>query len=186
MRITPTLELETEGPFPMLSLNLGKPPPVGGGENDSGNNGPPPRLVDAEPRHADPSSLTNHLATRCSLLYILHIEAKVSPRLGTALYTRTPGDSSMVPKGCASSLRCWLIDREPRRSPRIGVDIWSLVELQLLEVLCDVSMGVAYLWSGNIVWLAFIHKTFLFVSASFRSSASSLIVDACTKTTVTG
>ncbi|RRT38187.1 hypothetical protein B296_00044061 [Ensete ventricosum] len=44
-------------------------------------------------------------------------------------YTWTPEDSSLAAEGCASSSGCQLVDREPGRSSRAGVDFWSLVEL---------------------------------------------------------
>ncbi|RRT85947.1 hypothetical protein B296_00002288 [Ensete ventricosum] len=60
-----------------------------------------------------------------------------------------------------SGILCWrlrdmlaprdeLVDREPGRSPRAGVDFGSLVELQPLGVRCDISWGVAHLWSGTL------------------------------------
>ncbi|RWW49145.1 hypothetical protein BHE74_00044729 [Ensete ventricosum] len=79
------------------------------------------------------------------MLYILR--SRLRCRLGLVLhaYTWTPEDSSLVPEGCASSSGRRLVDWEPGRSPRAGVDFWSLVELQSLGVRCDVLRGVAYL-----------------------------------------
>ncbi|RRT42428.1 hypothetical protein B296_00057136, partial [Ensete ventricosum] len=97
----------------------------------------------AQVMHGPPSSTKR-------ILYILHAEAEVSPRLGTLpTYIWTSGDFSLVPEGCASSLGRRLVDLEPGRSPCAGVDFWSLVELQPLGVHYNVSRGVAYLWSGN-------------------------------------
>ncbi|RWV89057.1 hypothetical protein BHE74_00033641 [Ensete ventricosum] len=95
-------------------------------------------------------------------------------------------DSSLAPKGCASSSRCRLVDQEPWRSPRAGVDFWSLVELQSLGVRCDVPIGVAYLWSRNLIWLASMGKASLSASVSFCSSVGSPVIDACAKAMVRG
>ncbi|RZS27895.1 hypothetical protein BHM03_00061431, partial [Ensete ventricosum] len=107
-------------------------------------------------------------------------------RLGLVLpvYTCAFGFSSLAPKGYASSLGFWLVVREPRQSPSAGVDFLSLVELQLLGVCCDISRGVIYPRSGDLIWLASLGGASLFVSASFHSSADSLVVDTCTKAVV--
>ncbi|RRT70142.1 hypothetical protein B296_00017859 [Ensete ventricosum] len=43
---------------------------------------------------------------------------------------------------------------------------------------------VAYLRSGDLVWLAFVREVSIFASISFYSSIGSAIVDACTKVVV--
>ncbi|RWV77701.1 hypothetical protein GW17_00061431, partial [Ensete ventricosum] len=61
------------------------------------------------------------------------------------VYTWTPESSSLAPKGRASSLGRQLADQEPEQSPRVGVNFWSLVDLQPLIICYDVSRGVANL-----------------------------------------
>ncbi|RWW51754.1 hypothetical protein BHE74_00041876 [Ensete ventricosum] len=59
-------------------------------------------------------------------------------------------DSSLAPEGRANSSRCRSVGRELGQSSHAGVDFWSLVELQLSGVCCDVLGGVAYPWSGDL------------------------------------
>ncbi|RZR80276.1 hypothetical protein BHM03_00006271 [Ensete ventricosum] len=120
------------------------------------------------------------------MLYILRTKVEVSPRLGAAHVHMDARGFFVGAERCASSSTRRLVNQEPERSPRAGVNFWSLVELQSLGVHCDVPRGVAYLWSGNLVWLASVGKASLFASASFRSSVGSSIVDACTKAAVGG
>ncbi|RRT58816.1 hypothetical protein B296_00013656 [Ensete ventricosum] len=56
--------------------------------------------------------------------------------------------------------------------------------LQSLGVCCDVSKGVAYHRSRYLICLVFVGEVSLFMSASFRSSTCSLIVNTCTKAIV--
>ncbi|RRT40166.1 hypothetical protein B296_00058692, partial [Ensete ventricosum] len=56
--------------------------------------------------------------------------------------------------------------------------------LQPLEVYCDVPKGVTYPRSRDLIWLASVGETSLFVSAFFCSSISSPIVNARTKASV--
>ncbi|RWW05200.1 hypothetical protein GW17_00031541 [Ensete ventricosum] len=102
------------------------------------------------------------------------------------MYTWALGDFSLAPKGCASSSGHRLIDREPKRSSNAAVNLWSFVEIQPPRVSCDISRGVAYPRSGDLVWLASIGGASLFASASFHSSCGSLVVGVSTKTVVKG
>ncbi|RZS19092.1 hypothetical protein BHM03_00051441 [Ensete ventricosum] len=54
------------------------------------------------------------------------------------------------------------------------------------SVSCDISRGVTYPRSGDLVWLASIGGVSLFASASFHSSCGSPVVDVSTKTVVKG
>ncbi|RWW57309.1 hypothetical protein BHE74_00035934 [Ensete ventricosum] len=94
--------------------------------------------------------------------------------------------SSLAPERCASSSRCWLGGWEPKQSPYARFDFWSLVELQSLEVCCDVLGGVAYPWLWDLIRLATEGRPSLFYSVFFRSSTGSLVVDTCTKAIVGG
>ncbi|RZS28438.1 hypothetical protein BHM03_00062030 [Ensete ventricosum] len=94
------------------------------------------------------------------------------------VYTWMPGNSSLAPEGCANSLGCRLVDREPRWSPHARVNFWSFVELQSLRVCCDIPERVAYPRSEDVVWLASVGEASLFASALFRSSVGSPIVKA--------
>ncbi|RWW16438.1 hypothetical protein GW17_00019676 [Ensete ventricosum] len=56
-----------------------------------------------------------------------------------------------------------------------------------IKICCDVRKGgrdVAYLRSGDLVWLAFVNEASIFASTLFYSSIGSATVDACTKVVV--
>ncbi|RZR91748.1 hypothetical protein BHM03_00019929 [Ensete ventricosum] len=63
-------------------------------------------------------------------------------------------DFLLALEGFATSSECRLVGQKPRWSPHVGVDFWSLVELQLPELYCNVSRGVDYPRSGDLIRLA--------------------------------
>ncbi|RWW00666.1 hypothetical protein BHE74_00056617 [Ensete ventricosum] len=120
------------------------------------------------------------------MLYILHIEAKVSPRSGSAhihmgaqgFFVGTQGmcrllEMSVGRSGTQAVASCWsrllVLDRAPTA-----------------RVCCDVLWGVAYPRSGDFVWLSSMGGDSLFASVSFHSSTDIPVVDVYTKTVVGG
>ncbi|RWW52185.1 hypothetical protein BHE74_00041407 [Ensete ventricosum] len=92
-------------------------------------------------------------------------------------YIWTLVNFSLALEKCAGSLGRRLVDRRPEQSPYARVDFWFSVELQPLGVCYDVPERVAYPWSQDLVWLASVSETSLFVSAFFRSSVGSMVVN---------
>ncbi|RWW59587.1 hypothetical protein BHE74_00033472 [Ensete ventricosum] len=98
---------------------------------------------------------------------------KMSPRYGFARIHMVLDDFLLAFERCACFLGHRLVGREPKRSSRVGVDFWSLVELQSFEVCCDIPEGVTYPRSRDIVWLASVAELPSFASVSFYSSVGS-------------
>ncbi|RWW38890.1 hypothetical protein BHE74_00055833, partial [Ensete ventricosum] len=81
------------------------------------------------------------LALPCSVDDFLHLRWLIERERQPSVSALAGGMRERL-IGCSSGRR--LMDWKPRRSPYAGVDLWSLVELQLLVVCCDVWRGIAY------------------------------------------